>query len=183
MWREAEVEIRRDLNPAAIGPFEYANSENGILLNHGYIDMRGQSIGDARMLVDREAELLSDMETANEDTLGDLIDDFHLSEFELAMFDIGTGACVYALSAAGAAPISSCNGGMLGNMEHASDVPHILFSIAPELLGPILIAAEAVDVGLINNDGHVEVFANRLPDLNTFADRLLIELERDPAMH
>ena len=88
MWREAEVEIRRDLNPAAIGPFEYANSENGILLNHGYIDMRGQSIGDARMLVDREAELLSDMETANEDTLGDLIES--MIKRDLGIKDMGT---------------------------------------------------------------------------------------------
>lgn len=183
MWQEAEVEIRRDLNPAAIGPFEYADARNGILLNHGYIDMRGQSVGDARLLVDHEAELLHDIEAADDDMLGDLIDDFHLSEFELAMFDIGTGACVYALSAAGAAPISSCNGGLLGDMEHASDVPHILFSIDPEFLGPILLAAEAADVGLTNNDGHVEVFAKRLPELNRFADRLVIELERDEVTH
>jgi hypothetical protein len=177
MWREADVEIRRELDPAGIGPFEYADARNGILLNHEYIDMRGQSIADARLLVDHEAEMLREMASASEDDIGELIDDFHLSEFELAMFDIGTGGCVYALSAAGAAPISSCNGGLLEGAQHASDVPHILFSIDPDLLGPILAAAKAADIGLINNDGHIEVFARRLPDLNTFADRLLTELE------
>lgn len=54
---------------------------------------------------------------------------------------------------------------------------HILFSINPDLLGPILAAATAADIGLVNNDGHVEVFAGRLLDLNTFADRLVTELE------
>jgi len=91
---------------------------------------------------------------------------------------VGTAGAIFALSAAGAAPISSCNGGLLGDTSHSSQVPHILFSVTRDCLGPIFAAAEAAEVGLVNNSGHVEVFADCIPKLNLFARQLLHELER-----
>jgi len=179
MWDAVEVEIVRKVDPSLIGPFEGADAVDGILLNHAYVDMRGHSIADARQIVAEEVELLREIEAIDDDDrLIEVLDEVYESGSELGGFDVGTGGAIYALSAAGAAPISSCNGGLLGEASHASEVPHILFSVDPGRLAPILAAAEAADVGLLNNSGHVEVFADCIPKLNAFAERLLIELER-----
>lgn len=180
MWQCVDVEIVREIDPAAIGPFENADATDGILLNHAYVDMRDYSIPDAREVVAEEAELLREIEAseADEDRLEELMEELYEASSDLSGFDVGTAGAIFALSAAGAAPISSCNGGLLGETSHASQVPHVLFSIASEKLAPILAAAEATDVGLVNNSGHVEVFAERIPKLNAFAARLLLELER-----
>ena len=74
--------------------------------------------------------------------------------------------------AAGAAPITSCNGGLLDG-SHSSNVPHVLFSIDPPKFAPILKAAEIANVGLLNNDGHVEIFATTIPHLHPFAPSLV----------
>lgn len=47
MWGCVDVEIVWELDPG-IGPFENADAEDGILLNHNYVDMRGYSIADAQ---------------------------------------------------------------------------------------------------------------------------------------
>lgn len=180
MWESVDVEIVREVDPAAIGPFENADAKDGILLNHDYVDMRGYSIADAREVVAEEAQLLDEIGTIgdDDDRLEEMLEGLYEDASELSCFDIGTAGAIFALSAAGAAPISSCNGGLLGETTHSSPVPHILFSVVRERLGPILAAAEAVDVGLLNNFGHVEVFADRIPRLNAFARQLLDELER-----
>ncbi len=181
MWHSVHVEIIRDVDISAIGPFENADAEDGILLNHSYVDMRGYSSADARDLVNEEAELLSEIEAAgdNDDRFEEVLNEIYESASELGGFDIGTTGAIVALSAAGAAPISSCNGGLLGETSHSSVVPHILFSVAPWHLQPILRAAEAADVGLLNNLQHVEVFADRIPKLNAFAKHLLDEIESE----
>ena len=180
MWQRVGVEITREINPAAIRPFENPDATDGILLNHAYVDMRGFSIAEAREVVAEEAELLREIEaTAPDDQrLDELKDELYEAASELSGFDLGTAGAIFALSAAGAAPISSCNGGLLGAESHASQVPHILFSIERSQLEPIFNAAEGADVGLLNNSGHVEVFAECIPKLNAFAARLLIELEK-----
>lgn len=180
MWASIDVKIVREVDPASIGPFENADAEDGILLNHSYVDMRGFSISDARDVVAEEAQLLREIESMgpDDDRLEELVDELYDAASELSGFDIGMGGAIFALSAAGAAPISSCNGGLLGDASHSSHVPHILFSVDKDRLGPIFAAAEAAGIGLLNNSGHLEVFAARIPDLNAFAARLLTELER-----
>lgn len=150
MWESVDVEIVREVDPSAIGLFESAHAQDGILLNHAYVDMRGYSIADARQLVAEEAELLLEIGAiggGGDDRLVELLDEIYESCSELGGFDVGTGSAIYALSAAGAAPISSCNGGLLGETSHSSQVPHILFSVDKERLAPIIAAAEAADVG------------------------------------
>lgn len=171
MWEGVDVKIVREVDPAAIGPFENADAKDGILLNHAYVDMRGYSIADAQEIIAEEAQLLDDIEAIgdDDDRLEELLEGLYEDASELSGFDAGTAGAIFALSAAGAAPISSCNGGLLGDTSHSSQVPHILFSVQREHLGPILAAAEAADVGLLNNSGHVEVFADRIPKLNVSA--------------
>lgn len=180
MWERVDVEIVRELDCTAIGSFDNAGAQDGILLNHQYVDMRGYSIAEAREIVAEETQLLDDMEAIgdDDDRLEELLGELYDDASELTGFDVGTAGAIFALSAAGAAPISSCNGGLLGDATHSSRVPHILFSTARDRLAAILAAAEAANVGLVNNSGHVELFADRIPKLNIFARHLLHELER-----
>ena len=181
MWQRVDIEIVREVDPEAIGPFENADATDGILLNQAYVDMRGFSITEALEVVSEEAGLLSAIEAigSDDDRLEQLMEELYENESDLSGFDAGTAGAIFALSAAGAAPISSCNGGLLGDMSHASEVPHILFSVDPSNLSPIVAAAETAGVGLLNNSGHVELFADRIPKLNMFAARLLVELGSD----
>ena len=180
MWESVDVEIVQELDPSAIGPFENADAKDGILLNHDYVDMRGYSISDAQQIIAEEAQLLDDIEAIgdDDDRLEELLEGLYDDASELSGFDVGTAGAIFALSAAGAAPISSCNGGLLGDTSHSSQVPHILFSVTPDRLAPILAAAKAADVGLLNNSGHVEVFASGIPGLHAFARQLLHQLEQ-----
>lgn len=180
MWESIDVEIVRELDPSAIGPFENADAKDGILLNHEYVDMRGYSISDAQDILGEEAQLLDDIEAIgdDDDRLEELLEQLYEDASELSGFDVGTAGAIFALSAAGAAPISSCNGGLLGDTSHSSQVPHILFSVTKDRLRPIIAAAEAADVGLLNNFGHVEVFAKRIPELHNFAKQLLHQLQQ-----
>lgn len=181
MWKTADVEIVRDLNLGAIGSLENADAEDGILLNHDYVDMRGCTVADAWDVVTEEAQFLADVDAADGDydRIADLIDSLASDMSPLGEFDIGTAGAIYALSAAGAAPITSCNGGLLGEMSHSADVPHILFSSDPGTLEPVVAAAELAEVGLINNAEHAELYAENIPKLNRFAEILLGQLQPD----
>jgi hypothetical protein len=181
MLTRADVEVRRSVDPAHLTPLtdEQAASRNGMMLNHDYVDVRGCSLADARHALAEEAEMLDQLEAA--DWTGDVADRlmdeaYEESEF-LFGFDTGVAGAIYALSAAGATPITSCNGGVIEGFPHSCDVPTILFSATREVLPPILRAATAADVGLINNYGHVELFTDWLPKLHAFAKCLLADLE------
>lgn len=43
MWESVDVEIVQEVALNAISPFENADANDGILLNHDYVDMRGGS--------------------------------------------------------------------------------------------------------------------------------------------
>ncbi len=181
MLNRADVVIRREVDSAQLFPLtqQQAASENGLMLNHDYMDVRGCTITDARDALAEEAELLGELEASgwSDDKADELMDEAYETSAFIFSFDIGMAGAVFALSAAGAAPISSCNGGVIDGERHASDVPHVLFSATPDALPAIERAAVAADAGLINNDGHVELFADWLPKLHSFAEHLLIELE------
>lgn len=175
-----ELEIRRDINPTYLHALSEAEagSIDGLMLNHGYQDVRGCSVEDALSAISEEAELLERIEVGDCDPsiVFAVQDEVYETGSDLADFDLGVGAAVIALSATGATPITSCNGGLLGDREHASDVPHILFSIDPIRLGIVTRAAEVSECGLINNAGHVELYANSLRAIHDFAVKLVFEL-------
>ena len=87
--------------------------------------------------------------------------------------DAGVAGLVYAISALGGTPISSCNGGVVGVSNHSSDVPHVLFTAPPEAMDRILAAAKNNRVGLIHNDGYAEAFTDHLPHLHALANSLV----------
>lgn len=175
--KDADVEIRWDDGIQALSQIseETASSEDGILINHAYIDYRGMSIEDAMDALREEADLLSELAEADWDTeeAEEVIESYMEALGPTAGLDAGVAGLVYALSVMGATTLSSCNGGLVGVSSHASEVPHVLFTAPPAVADAILIAAKRNGVGLIRNDGYAEAFTNHLPRLHVLAKDLI----------
>lgn len=174
----AEVEIRRTANLALLSPLdeERAGSEDGLALNLAYFDVRGWGWEDAELVQKEEFELLQKLAGAGwtTDAAEEILEE-HFSDYsELGGFDPGMGAAVYALSAAGATPISSCNGGTIGQSHHSENVPSILFA-AGDGFRPELIMEAAADAGLgvIPNREFAEIYADQVLKFNDFSVRLI----------
>ena len=113
-----DVEIRRTANLSLLPLLdeERAGSEDGIALNLAYFDVRGWDVEDAELVQKEELELLARLADVGwrTDAAEEILEE-HFSDYsELSGFDAGMGTAVYARSAAGATPISSCNGGTIG---------------------------------------------------------------------
>lgn len=177
-----DVEIRRTANLVLLSALdeERAGSEDGLALNLGYFDVRGWDIDHADFVQKEELELLVKLADAGwaTDTAEAVLEE-HFSDYsELMGFDPGMAAAVYALSAAGATPISSCNGGTIGQSQHSETVPSILFAAGdgfqPEL---IMDAAADADLGLIPNREFAEIYADQVIKFNDFSVRLISSLK------
>ncbi|HEY4201622.1 MAG TPA: hypothetical protein VGM83_13800 [Devosiaceae bacterium] len=178
----AEVEIVRTLNLCQVGHLdeELASSEDGIGLNLAYFDARGWDASDVDSVLQEENELLDSLAAAGWTTneAAELLEE-HFSDWTvLSSMDAGMGGAVLALSAAGATPISSCNGGTIGIEYHSSDVPHILFAGSDAMdAAAIQFALETADLGAIVNAPFGEIYADQVLKFSRFArvlvDRLL----------
>lgn len=177
-----DVTIRRtvDLSKLSVLDEDRAGSEDGIALNQSYGDARGWSLDDARLMVDQERELLEELSEAQwtTDEASTIVDDYISDGSELLCYDPGVGGAVFALSAAGATPISSCNGGTIGCECHSSDTPNILMAAGPTMrVAAIEKALEMANVGIIPNGEFAEIFADDILKFHTFAERLMDELK------
>lgn len=175
--KDVDVEVRwedrvRDLSQISE---EEASSQDGLYINHVYNDYRGMTIEDAIEALQEEEDLLSELAAADWDTEeAEEVIESHMAAFGLtAELDAGVAGLVYALSAIGATPLSSCNGGLVGISYHSSDVPHVLFTAPPAVIDKILIAAKGNGVGLIRNGEYAEAFTNHLPKLHALAKELV----------
>ncbi len=132
-----DVLIRRTVDLSTLAALDEgrAGSEDGIALNLSYADMRGWTLKDARLIFYQEHDLLSQLAEASwrTDAASAILDEQMSEGSELTWFDPGIAAAVFALSAAGATPISSCNGGTIGGDRHSSETPNILVAAAPKM--------------------------------------------------
>lgn len=179
----AKVEIFRELNIAAIGYLddEAAASEDGIALNLAYFDMRGWSVSDAELICKQERDYLRELAEVGwtTDKAEEIIDEYMSDVSELNGFDPGMAAAVVALSAAGATPISSCNGGTIGSSHHSSEVPHILFAASDTIdEKAIRHAIEVADLGSVANGSYGEIYADQVLKFHAFALSLVDALHR-----
>lgn len=146
-----------------------AASADGLAINHAYADMRGCDADDLAHAIADDADFLDAAANVDLEDWNAVVEllDWHFEEAESSV-DPGVTAAVVAISAAGGAPITSCNGGWFGD-DHASKVPHVLFSVGPDEVGIFEAAAEASGCGLSNNGRYAELYADRLPNLLAFA--------------
>ncbi|MER9938221.1 hypothetical protein [Mesorhizobium sp. M0088] len=176
-----DVEIRRTLDISLLAQLdeERASSEDGLEVNHAYIDVRGYGFEDGELLLSHEADFLDDLDKAGwtTDEAEEIIDDFLSNAFELSPFDAGMGGAVIALSVAGAIPISSCNGGTIGQSSHAEALPSILFAASKDIKPTAIYdAAKEADLGLIPNGEFAELYADHVLKFHRFAQILLENL-------
>ena len=171
---DPKLKILRTLDVSKLVPIgeEEASTQDGMMLNQFYVDLRGATMEGAAETIAFERQFICESVDLAHDSSE--MEDW-LAETALAMglaVDMGVGSAVEVLSAVGAIPISSCNGGAF-TLGHASDVAHVLFSCEPALVPDILEAAETTGCGLINNGLHAELYAANVEDLVSFAEVLL----------
>jgi hypothetical protein len=177
----AQVKIVRTLDVAKVGHLDenLAASEDGIGLNLAYFDARGWDASEADAGIEEERDLLDRVAATGWITheANDVLEE-HFSDWsELSGIDAGLGGAVLALSAAGATPISSCNGGKIGVEHHSSDVPHILFAGSDTMdVKAIELALEAADLGAIPNEAFGEIYADQVLKFPRFAKALVNRL-------
>lgn len=177
-----DVVIRREVSLTGLSLLdpEIAASEDGIMLNHSYFDTRGYSVADALEMLAEEEDLLAELasEGWRSDAAGEIVQSFMESGSDLMAFDPGVGAAVIALSAAGATPISSCNGGLAGaDYDHAENLPTILFAGGSDFKAQLVEQAIInADLGLVHNDGFAEIFSDKLLKFHDFARKVLTGL-------
>jgi hypothetical protein len=176
--------LDRDVDPVALTWLdeEDASTEDGLLENHDYCDLRGLSWSDAMYALRAEALMYEYIELAPEpDAAQDLeeaLRDKMLDEGdEMAWLDFGVASTVVAISAMGGIPITSCNGGVLGG-HHGLDIPSVQFYALKEHVPIVVAAAERAQVAALAHHGRIEVFTPDLRRFHTFA-RALSEIAQD----
>lgn len=130
--------------------------------NREYTDLRGSTWGDASEALEQDVDLIlrlrdcadphSELEKYIASRLRVSLDDQNFDAYDLlgrsiySRLDPGVASTVLALSASGAAPITSCNGGIFGDC-HQELFPLVCFFAPPDV--GIWIAELAAESGLI----------------------------------
>ena len=150
--------------------------ETGYLAgNQMYQDLRGYGWGDVAAAVEIERRLIARLQAADDlDGEAQRIDDERLDCFEpsdgLWELDIGVAAATIALSALGATPVGSCNGGGFGG-HHQARYPYVAFYADAGAAEVVFALAQASDVGLRGDEsGLAQIYAAGDLDLLRFAE-------------
>lgn len=156
--------------------------------NQHYQDLRGFGWSDVAEGLRLETQLIERLEVADrparEEAL--IVDELAAAGDAtgiqpLCGLDVGVASAVLALSAAGAIPAASCNGGAFGSF-HAAANPYVAFYARPRRFLAIQGWAKAAGLGLEVTDAGVAVLhASRIADFLVFASAALgvqnLELE------
>lgn len=174
-----EVELTYDVDPAKLrwpGRAEVAFDATPAGNQH-YEDLRGLTWADVEQALSLERQLIAQVENAADPAAeesriteglaeGSEIDGPH----PLRGVDLGVASAVFALSALGAIPAASCNGGAFGAF-HQGRNPYIAFFIRPRRLQTLAPWVRAAGLGLtMTDDGIVVLQARRVADLCAFAE-------------
>jgi hypothetical protein len=141
--------------------------------NMAYDDLRGMTWDDVLETLERERAVVAILAAApdpNEAYEAFEVD--RLSEWgadALWGLDPGVAAATITLSAMGAIPISSCNGGALGG-EHLEAYPLVAFYVASASPDMLLACADAAQAGLVlDAHGCAQLFGQTCAPLLAFA--------------
>ena len=89
-----------------------------------------------------------------------------------SMLDFGVASAVVALSALGCVPVMSCRGLSLGAHAHQFPAPMATFYARRAHVPPLLDAANAADVSIVNSGAKLEVYTGDLRRMRGFAQAL-----------
>lgn len=138
--------------------------------NRRYSDLRGLQWRDFLSIHRTEGALLERVArgAAEDDLVRELAETASGGGHPLLGLDIGVASPVAALSAFGAIPAYSCNGGVLGS-RHKAEHPIIGFYAAPKMARSLLTCATDAAIGLRPwNDGIVLAYAADVVPLREF---------------
>ena len=174
-----KFEIRRDLDVEKLEELSSAEAtdadEQGYLAgNQSYRDLRGFRWDDVRRALEFESGLVGRIKAADNSAAAELdFDEIRLQALdpieELCGLDVGVASAVLAISALGAIPVSSCNGGCFGP-PHQAQHPYVAFYLPKDHAVRILDLAEAADIGLgVDSDGIAQIYSRTVHDFLRFA--------------
>lgn len=160
-----------------------------LCLNHEYIDLRGLTWREARLVLQVEAELIFRIEASgiiepNISATGEEGGWDEPPEAAETMFglDAGVASSVVALSAARCVPVSSCNGGAFGGLHHEAH-PLVAFFTRPEAVPLLLDCARAAGAGLVCQDsGNLCLYADDVRAMPLFAKAVADQSRRFRAL-
>ena len=168
--RELGSRPLNDLDPEEA---ERAAEDGDLDGNKAYEDLRGMSWEDAAETLQQDRMVVTRLSMAVD--LDEAYEDFEterLSEWgadALWGLDPGVAAATVALSALGAAPVSSCNGGALGG-GHLEKYPLVTFYVGTASPQDLLACAEAAHAGLlVDGAGRIQLFGKTCEELLAFA--------------
>jgi hypothetical protein len=147
--------------------------------NRAYMDLRAMSWTDVAETLAVERPLLGRLEAAPDlDDEEEAIVEELVTEYGaegLWSLDPGVASATIALSALGAMPIASCNGGVLGG-HHKEAYPLVAFYLPTEFAAQVETLAEAADCGLvIDVHGRAQIYGQSYRELIRFAEHALDE--------
>lgn len=141
--------------------------------NKAYDDLRGMTWDDVLKTLERERAVVAVLMAAPDpDEAYEAFEVDRLSEWDadaLWGLDPGVAAATIALSAMGAIPVSSCNGGALGG-EHLEAYPLVAFYVASASPDTLIACADAAQAGLaLDAHGCAQLFGHTCAPLLAFA--------------
>jgi len=172
--RFADVTIRRDVSLRSYWP-RGGKVADVLNLNHEWVDLLDWfDEGQVRALLEEEALILADWFDGGAlpsdfDDVGETPDDF----LRAAVAEPGTAGAVAVLNLLGCRTFWSCNG-----EAHGDKVPNVHFWAKAAIVPSLIAAAESANVGLVENNEGIEVFAGNRKGLHDFAQALLHRVRR-----
>lgn len=181
--RIVQVPIRRDFDVGKLAALpdeaalDAADEEGAFDGNRAFTDLRGMTWADLAETLETERAVLARLEAAIDlDAEYEAICDELLAEFgaaQLWSLDPGVASATIALSALGAIPVASCNGGVLGG-DHKEEYPLVVFYLSPTAALDVIALVDVACIGLlIDDDGRAQVYSQSYHGLFRFAELAL----------
>ncbi|HMP61916.1 MAG TPA: hypothetical protein PKA17_02240, partial [Phenylobacterium sp.] len=179
----APVAIRRDFDASRLAAppddatLNAADEDGAFDGNRAFINLRGMDWADVAETLKMDRGLLARLEAAVDlDDEQEAITEELVAEYgvgALWSLDPGVASATIALSALGATPVASCNGGVLGG-QHKEAYPLVAFYLPITAAAGVNALAEAAGIGLLIDDhGRGQIYAQSCQGLVKFAELAL----------
>lgn len=177
------VDIRRDFDASQLASppdeatLDAADEDGAFDGNRAFMDLRGMDWTDVEETLEIERGVLARLEAADDlDDEEEAVTEELVSEYgveALWSLDPGVASATIALSALGATPVASCNGGVLGG-QHKEAYPLVAFYLPAMAAAGVSALAEAAGIGLLIDDhGRGQIYAQSYHGFVKFAELAL----------
>ena len=177
MVPQFRVKLVKDFRPELVSmpSEEVLACEDGLICNHDYSDARGFSWIDFQKAYELESKSLKKARRASKSEFERIFDEQEGLDLWGAG-ELGVTSTIYALSAMGFAPATSCRGHIL-KRSHQHNYPYVAFWAPTEKAHLLVPAVQKIQVGLENCDlsepeNGAVVYARNITNMRRFARKL-----------